>query len=86
MRFINLGKSDIYSVLRIRRDDSDGDNLFTNFDVDTGARDTHYGDGKLLYKGRGLNDSSDNVFVRFKYFDHGEGDFFAVNSYTGQVD
>ena len=85
-RFINLGKSDIYSVTRIRRDDSDGDNLFTNFDVDTGARDTHYGDGKLLYKGRGLNDSSDNVFVRFKYFDHGEGDFFAVNSYTGQVD
>ena len=54
--------------------------------MDTGARDTHYGDGKLLYKGRGLNDSSDNVFVRFKYFDHGEGDFFAVNSYTGQVD
>lgn len=26
------------------------------------------------------------IFARFKYFAHGTGDFFAVNSYTGQVD
>ena len=83
-RFISLGQSDIYQVTRIRKGDSDGENLFTSWVVDTGARDTHYDDGKLLYKGGTLT-GSDNVFVRFKYFEHGTGDFFAVNSYTGQV-
>jgi len=83
--YVNLGKSDIYSVLRIRKEDSDGDNIFGNFVVDTGIRDTHYDDGRLIYKGSGLDSDNQNVFVRFKYFQHGSGDFFAVNSYTGQV-
>lgn len=83
-QFLPLGKSDIYEITRIRKTDSDGDNLFSSWIVDTGARDTHYDDGKLIYKGGTLT-PSDNVFVRFKHFAHGSGDFFAVNSYTGQV-
>ena len=81
---IPLEKSDIYEVSRIRKNDSDGEDLFNSFIVDTGARDTHYDDGFLIYKGGNL-DSADSVFVRFKHFAHGSGDFFAVNSYNGQV-
>ena len=84
-KFISLGQSDIYQVSRIRKDDSDGENLFTSWVVDTGARDTHYDDGKLLYKGGTLTET-DNVFVRFKYFEHGTGDLFAVNSYGGELE
>ena len=55
------------------------------FGIDNGQRDTHYGVGRLIYRGQGL-DSDDNVFVRFKHFDHGTtGEFFGVNSYDGEV-
>lgn len=84
-KWIPIGKSDIYQVSRIRKEDSDGGNIFGSFVVDTGIRDTHYDDGRLIYKGSGLDSDNQNVFVRFKYFNHGNGDFFAVNSYTGQV-
>ena len=84
-RYLPLGKSDIYEVTRIRITDSDGDNVFSNFALDPGQRDTHYGDGRLLPKTNRVF-TGQNIFVRFKYFDHGTGDFFAVNSYTGQVE
>lgn len=92
VKYLSLGKSDIFSLNRVRVNDSDGTNIFTNFTLDTGCRDTHYGDGKLIWKGSGpvTTDSAGGngttLFARFKYFAHGTGDFFAVNSYTGQVD
>jgi hypothetical protein len=84
-KYIELGKSDIYQLLRVRKYDSDGDNIFGNFILDTGLKDTHYDDGRLIYKNTGLDSDQEPVFVRYKYFEHGNGDFFAVNSYTGQV-
>jgi len=92
VKYLSLGESDIFSLNRVRLNDSDGTNIFTNFTLDTGHRDTHYDDGKLLWKGTGpiTTDSAGGngttIFARFKYFSHGTGDFFAVNSYTGQVD
>jgi len=87
IKYINLGKSDIYSVERIRATDSDGADIFGNFLFDAGARTTHYDDGKLIWTRGGISSESENVFVRFKYFSHSaNGEFFAVNSYDGQVD
>lgn len=92
VKYLSLGKSDIFSLNRVRVNDSDGTNIFTNFKLDTGHRDTHYDDGKLIWKGTGpiTTDSAGGngttLFARYKYFAHGTGDFFAVNSYTGQVD
>lgn len=85
-KYIPLSKSDIYSIERITKNDSDGDSLNGRFLLDPGARETHYGDGKMIYKGSGLDSANQPVFVRFKYFQHGQGAFFAANSYTGQVD
>lgn len=92
VKYLRLGQSDIFSLNRARINDSDGTNIFTNFTLDTGHRDTHYDDGKLIWKRTGpiTTDSAGGngttIFARFKYFAHGTGDFFAVNSYTGQVD
>lgn len=93
-KYLALGASDIYRLKRVRIGDSDGENLFTNFKLDTGSRDTHYDDGKLIWKGTGpigfgpdsAGGNGKTVFARFEHFAHGTGDFFAVNSYTGQVD
>ena len=86
VRYINLGKSDIYSLERIRKTDSDGDDIFPNFLWDAGQRVGFNGDGRLIWTGGGM-DSTDTVFVRFKYFQPSvSGQFYAVNSYDGQVD
>ena len=81
-----LGKPDIFEVTRIREKDSNGRDFFNKFNLDNGQRDTMYRNGRLLLKD-GLATPGNQVFVRFKHFTHGvNGDFFAVNSYIGQVD
>ena len=83
---VNLYKTDIYEVTRIRENDSDGRDLSSKFILDNGQRDNYYGIGKLDLR-KGVAAPTNPVFVRFKYFTHGvNGDFFAINSYTGQVD
>ena len=81
-----LGKADIFEVTRIRENDSDGRDFTNKFILDNGQRDNHYRNGRLNLN-QGVASPSNPVFVRFKYFSHGvNGDFFAVNSYIGQVD
>ncbi len=84
---ISLAKADIFRLVRVREGDSDGIDLFNRYDLDNGQRDNFYGLGRLVRK-QGFAAPSDPVHVRYKYFQHGagDGDFFAVNSYTGQVD
>lgn len=87
IKYINLGKSDIYEVSRVRTEDSDGEDVFNNWLFDPGSRETHYDDGRLLWTTGGLDSEHQPVFVRFKYFEHStSGEFFAVNSYDGQLD
>lgn len=84
--WLNLGKSDIYSVLRISKNDSDGDDIFSNFMFDAGHRTTHMADGRLLWTGGGIDSANQPVFIRFKYFEPSvNGQFYAVNSYDGQL-
>ena len=86
LEIMSLAKADIYEVTRITSIDSDGADLSSLFTIDNGQRDNFYAPGKLVVKGN-QTPPTGNVFVRFKYFTHGaSGDFFAVNSYTGQVD
>lgn len=83
---IRLGKADIFEVTRIRETDSNGGDLSSTYIVDNGQRDNYYDLGKLIRK-EGLSAPNKPVFVRYKYFDHGTtGDFFCINSYTGEVD
>lgn len=84
--YINLGKADIFDVVRISSTDSNGQDLANTFTVDNGQRDNFYGIGRLNVKS-GTTAPSGDVFVRYQYFTHGgSGDFFCVNSYSGQID
>jgi hypothetical protein len=84
---VNLSKADIFQILRVRENDSDGIDLTSRYELDNGQRDNFYALGKLERK-QGYQAPAGSVYVRFKYFQHGagDGDFFAINSYTGQVD
>ena len=85
-QFINLGKADIIDVKRITQTDSDGADLSSRFNLDNGQRDAFYGPGKLVVDSSLNSAPGGNVFVRFRHYEHGEGEFFSVSSYTGNTD
>lgn len=83
---IQLQNVDIFEIIRMTNTDSDGTSVESSYTLDNGQRDTFYDRGRMLKKS-GQSTPSGDVFVRYKYFSHStSGDFFAVNSYTGQVD
>jgi hypothetical protein len=84
---INLAKTDIYDVSLIQdvRGNFNAD-ISDRYIIDNGARDNFYDVGKLILKA-GAVAPAGNVKVAFRHFTHAtNGDFFAVNSYNGQVD
>ena len=85
-QFINLGKADIIDVKRITQTDSDGADLSSRFNLDNGQRDAFYGPGKLVVDSSLNSAPGGSVFVRFRHYEHGEGEFFSVSSYTGNTD
>ena len=84
-KFLDLKKVDITNVQEIK-DSANGLLDYTSiFTLDNGQRDNHYAPGRLILNG-GLT-APTKVYAKFDHLTHGTaGDFFAVNSYTGQVD
>ena len=80
-KYIDLDKTDIFEVSSIKLVDSDGADISTNFTIDNGQRDNYYGFGRVVQKA-GTSIPTSDIFVRFKYFTHGAGDFFDVTSYV----
>jgi hypothetical protein len=85
-----LSNSDIYEIVEIYEVDSASTfpDLVPRYDVDKGQRDNYYGLGKLTLKaGQTAPAGTNQVVIQYSYFQHGTaGDFFSVNSYTGQID
>lgn len=84
--YANLVKPDIYSFTSVTKDTVGGTSVIGRFSLDNGQRDNYYGLGRLVLKS-GQSVPTYDVVVKYDYFSHGvSGDFFAVNSYSGQVD
>tara|TARA_B100000131_G_scaffold107675_1_gene104462 strand:+ start:13066 stop:17235 length:4170 start_codon:yes stop_codon:yes gene_type:complete len=85
-KLLPLATADIFEVEEILNATDSNESYASRFTLDNGQRDNFYGLGRLLLN-PGQSAPSTNVFIRFKHFTHGvSGDFFSVNSYTGQVD
>ena len=83
---VTLTHPDVYRVVEILANSSSGASLAPRFTIDNGQRDNYYAQGVLNLKG-GQSAATGDVYVTYDYFQHGTaGDFFAVNSYTGQID
>jgi hypothetical protein len=80
-QYIDLDKTDIFSVSAVKINDSDGAAITSNWTLDNGQRDNYYGIGRLILKG-GLSAPTSNIFIRFKHFTHGNGNFFDITSYN----
>ena len=89
---IGLGKADIYSIASVHMaadfstaaTTSDTD-ITSRFTLDNGQRDNYYDIGRLKRVEGSLNPTG-RLLITFNYFSHGNGDFFSVDSYSGQID
>ena len=86
LRIVPLATADIFELDEVVKENDSSVSFIDRFVLDNGQRDNHYGLGRLILRS-GQSAPTSNVHVKFKHFTHGvSGDFFAVNSYTGQVD
>ncbi len=70
------------SVTAVGRGDR---NITSNWQLDTGQRDSFYDLGRGVRRPDAVTPVGQLLFV-YDYFNHGAGDYFSVDSYTGQVD
>ena len=86
---INLGKADVHKLTSVfmasdfstAATTSDTD-ITSRFDLDTGQRDNFYDVGRLVRK-PGQAAPTGRLLITFDYFEHGAGNFFSVDSYSG---
>ena len=84
--FINLKRADIFSVQEIVDAEDSSHDLSPRFAIDNGQRPSRYEPGRLILK-NGFSAPTGNVSVKYKFFaPSGSGDYFSVNSYSGQVE
>ena len=92
LKFISLGKPDIFAIKAVKLTDSNGADISDNFTLDNGQRDNYYGIGRLIPKANATVPSA-NVFVRFQYFQHeasvvgvgGQKCYFSATSYKNNT-
>jgi len=79
-----LDRCDIFDITSITDVETSTD-ITRNFTLDNGQRDNFYGPG-IVTLISGKPTPGGNINITYRFFDHGStGDFFAVNSYDGQV-
>jgi len=84
-KFLPLHTADIFDVNEVLKSGDSNISYANRFLLDNGQRDNHYDLGRMLLR-PGQSAPGNAVFINFRHFQHGvSGDFFAVNSYTGQI-
>ena len=81
--YYDLQKPDIYEVTSIQDTNSSGVDVSSKFIVDNGQRDNYYDKGRLILKPGQTQTNS--IYVSFKHFTHGAGQFFTAQSYPAGV-
>ena len=76
----SLNKADIIEIVSIM---CGGEDYKDSFTLDNGQRDNFYDEGKIIKNGgtATLPTGSNNMVITFKYYTHGAGDYFCVDSY-----
>ena len=89
--FDTLGKADIFKLRGVYMSTSLSTNATTSsqnvtdrYELDNGQRDNFYDVGRIKLK-TGQPAPTGRLLVVFDYFTHGAGDYFSVDSYTGQI-
>ena len=89
---ISLGKADIFELTSVHMaadfsttPTTSATDITDRFILDNGQRDSFYDIGRINYK-PGAQKATGQLLITFKFFSHGAGDYFSVDSYSGVVD
>jgi hypothetical protein len=86
LKTINLKRADAFEIISVVNSLDSNESFADRFIFDNGQRTSHYDPARLVLK-NGQSAPSGNVTITYKHFEHStSGDYFSVNSYTGQVD
>lgn len=77
----DLDKADIIEIVSIMDSASPSVDHKDSFTLDNGQRDNFYDEGKIIKNAGTATLPTGNMVVTFKYYDHGAGDYFCVDSY-----
>ena len=87
--YISLGKADVHKLNSVfmaadfsTAADTDDTDVTDRFELDTGQRDNFYDLGRLKLK-PGKANPTGRLLINYDYFEHGAGNFFSVDSYSG---
>lgn len=80
-RVATLTKTDVYQITSII-DDTTQENISYKFSLNTRTNSSFYGPDKLKLLS-GYSAPAGTITVNYKYYLHGAGDFYSVNSYNG---
>ena len=87
--YISLGKADVHKLNSVfmaadfsTAADTDDTDVTDRFELDTGQRDNFYDLGRLTLK-PGKANPTGRLLINYDYFEHGAGNFFSVDSYSG---
>jgi len=87
---ISLGKADGYRVTSIKQDTGSwasptgiySAEIGSNYTFNDGQKDDYYDTASITLK-QGVPPPTAPIQITFDYFEHGTGDYFSVDSYTG---
>jgi len=75
---------EIVSIISLETVASGNNDATSIFTLDTGQRDDFYDHASVKAKpGQAYNIPAGNVQIDYRYYAHGNGDFFSIDSYTG---
>lgn len=87
VKYLDLGKTDIYDVLAVKKDNASGEDYSSLFTLDNGQRDNYYDVGRLVLNNSFTLPDARTVYCQFRHFEHGAtGSFFSMASYQGPID
>jgi hypothetical protein len=85
---VSMQKADIYQVEGIYMSAGSGtpatisdQNIIDRYTIDNGQRDNFYDVGSIRLNNSAAAPTGD-ILIKFKYFEHGAGDYFTVDSYV----
>src|SRR6056300_932781 len=89
---INIGRTDIYQLKSVSMATAFGVysasgaiDVTSRYELDNGQRDNYYDVGRIKLK-PGQIEPTGTLRITFDFFEHGSGDYFDVDSYSGVID
>src|SRR5210317_1356757 len=89
---INIGRTDIYQLKSVSMATAFGAysasgaiDVTSRYELDNGQRDNYYDVGRIKLK-PGQIEPTGTLRITFDFFEHGSGDYFDVDSYSGVID